>query len=630
MEDLKKKSVTELRDMARGFGMTSVTGFRKAELVEILTKLTAKNESDTAAAKEEKKEKPAKAKTADKAPARKGRPRKSAPAEETEAAELPVPPVQPEAEAPAEAPAEPEKKRRGRPKKAAAAQEVKPEQTPKEKPGEQPEERPEEKPAENSEEQPAESAAEKPEDQPEEQRHARRQRRETGQEQPQRQGTARQDSRQQEAGGDRQQARNGRNVQRSNNNNNNNRQQNSRRQQPQAEGQEQQTREKPPGVDDISSLDSGEQAYGILEIMPDGFGFIRGENYLPTDNDIYVSPSQIRRFNLRTGDIIEGSVRIRTGQEKFAALLYVRTINGELPSEAERRKTFEDLTPIFPDERIHLEAPGCKVPMRVVDLISPIGKGQRGMIVSPPKAGKTTLLKQIADSVTKNHPDMKVIILLIDERPEEVTDMKESIRGENVEVIYSTFDELPEHHTRVAEMVLARAKRLVEHGNDVMILLDSITRLSRAYNLIVTPSGRTLSGGLDPSALYMPKKFFGAARNIREGGSLTVLATALTDTGSRMDDMVFEEFKGTGNMEIVLDRKLSERRVFPAIDLLKSGTRRDDLLLTKEEFDTIYSVRKAVSSLKPEEATEKILELFVRTRTNKDFLMYARKVRWTT
>ena len=394
------------------------------------------------------------------------------------------------------------------------------------------------------------------------------------------------------------------------------------------EPREARSTEPPLGVEDFSALDSGEPAHGILEVMPDGFGFIRCENYLPGDNDVYVSPSQIRRFNMKTGDVIYGSIRVKTGQEKFAALLYVKSINGEHPSVAEKRPNFEDLTPVFPDERLHLELPGGKLSMRVVDLFSPIGKGQRGMIVSPPKAGKTTLLKQIANSITKNHPEVHVLILLIDERPEEVTDIKESITGENVEVIYSTFDELPEHHKRVSEMVINRAKRLVEQGKDVMILLDSITRLARAYNLVVAPSGRTLSGGLDPSALYMPKKFFGAARNIREGGSLTILATALVDTGSRMDDVVFEEFKGTGNMELVLDRKLSEKRIFPAIDLLKSGTRRDDLLLTREEFESIYLIRKAVSGLKPEDATERILDLFVKTKCNRDFLIMARKIRW--
>ena len=383
----------------------------------------------------------------------------------------------------------------------------------------------------------------------------------------------------------------------------------------------------PPAVEDINVLDSGEPAYGILEVMPDGFGFIRCENYLPGDNDVYVSPSQIRRFNMKTGDIVRGSIRVKTGQEKFAALLFVKSINGEHPSVAEKRKNFEDLTPIFPNSRLHLETRGGKLAMRVVDLLSPIGKGQRGMIVSQPKAGKTTLLKQIAKSITTNHPNMHMIILLIDERPEEVTDIKESIEGENVEVIYSTFDELPEHHKRVSEMVLGRAKRLVEHGRDVTILLDSITRLARAYNLTVAPSGRTLSGGLDPAALHMPKKFFGAARNMREGGSLTILATALVETGSRMDDVVFEEFKGTGNMELVLDRKLSERRIFPAIDLLKSGTRRDDLLLSQEEYEAVGIMRKALNGMKPEEASEKILDMFMRTKNNREFVMMAKKVR---
>ncbi len=384
---------------------------------------------------------------------------------------------------------------------------------------------------------------------------------------------------------------------------------------------------RPAAVDDLSVLDSGESANGILEVMSDGFGFIRCENYLPGENDVYVSPSQIRRFNMKTGDIVNGAIRIKTGQEKFAALLYVKSINGEPPSVAEKRRNFEDLTPIFPNSRIRLETAGGKLPMRIVDLLCPIGKGQRGMIVSPPKAGKTTLLKQVAKAVTLNHPDMHLLILLIDERPEEVTDMKESIQGENVEVIYSTFDELPEHHKRVSEMVLGRAKRLVEHGKDVIILLDSITRLARAYNLTVTASGRTLSGGLDPAALYMPKKFFGAARNMREGGSLTVLATALVDTGSRMDDVVFEEFKGTGNMELVLDRKLSEKRIFPAIDLLKSGTRRDDLLLSREEYEAVYVLRKALNGMKAEEAAEHILDMFARTRNNREFVQAAQKIR---
>lgn len=375
------------------------------------------------------------------------------------------------------------------------------------------------------------------------------------------------------------------------------------------------------------TLDSGETAKGILEVMPDGFGFIRCANYLPGENDVYVAPSQIRKFNLKTGDIVEGNTRVKTQNEKFSALLYVKKINGYHPSEAARRYNFEDMTPIFPDERLKLETPGASVAMRIMDLMSPVGKGQRGMIVSPPKAGKTTLLKEVAKSI-KNCPNMHLIILLIDERPEEVTDIKEAIEGPNVEVIYSTFDELPEHHKRVSEMVMERAKRLVEHKKDVTILLDSITRLTRAYNLTVPPSGRTLSGGLDPAALHMPKRFFGAARNMREGGSLTILATALIETGSKMDDVIYEEFKGTGNMEMVLDRKLSEKRVFPAVDIPKSSTRRDDLLLNEEELQAINIMRKALNGLKPEEAVEKILDMFARTRTNREFVDMVQKIKF--
>ena len=378
---------------------------------------------------------------------------------------------------------------------------------------------------------------------------------------------------------------------------------------------------------EMDQLDSGETKVGILEVLPDGYGFIRCDNYLPGENDVYVSPAQIRRFNLKTGDIVSGNTRIRSQNEKFSALLYVKSVNGFHPAEAQKRKRFEDLTPIFPNERIHLETLGTGVSMRMVDLISPIGKGQRGMIVSQPKTGKTTLLKQIAKAVTNNHPDMKLIILLIDERPEEVTDIKESIEGRNVEVIYSTFDELPDNHKRVSEMVIERAKRLVEHKQDVIILLDSITRLARAYNLTVQPSGRTLSGGLDPAALHMPKKFFGAARNMREGGSLTILATALVDTGSRMDDVVFEEFKGTGNMELVLDRSLSEKRIFPAIDLPRSSTRREDLLLTQPELEATYLMRKALGGLKSEEALERIIDMFLRTKTNVEFIETIKKTK---
>ena len=378
---------------------------------------------------------------------------------------------------------------------------------------------------------------------------------------------------------------------------------------------------------DPEMADKGPDANGILEVMPEGYGFIRCENFLPGENDVYVSPIQIKRFGLKTGDILVGIKRIKNQGEKFSALLYIKSVNGYNPAEIPKRKAFEKLTPTFPDERIHLEMPGSSVAMRIMDLISPIGKGQRGMIVSQPKAGKTTLLKQIANSILTSNPDMHLIILLIDERPEEVTDIKESIMGKNVEVIYSTFDELPERHKRVSEMVVERARRLVEHKNDVCILLDSITRLTRAYNIVVSPSGRTLSGGLDPAALHMPKKFFGAARNMREGGSLTILATALVDTGSKMDDVVFEEFKGTGNMELVLDRKLSEKRIFPAIDIVKSGTRREDLLLSSEEQEAVDIMRKALNGLRSEDAVERILDLFSKTRTNAELCQVIKKTR---
>lgn len=374
-------------------------------------------------------------------------------------------------------------------------------------------------------------------------------------------------------------------------------------------------------------LDSGVEANGILEVMPDGYGFIRCENYMPGDNDVYVAPSQIRRFGLKTGDVLVGNKRTKTQQEKFSALLYIKTVNGYPLEVATRRKNFEDMTPIFPNERIKLELAGSSVAMRVMDLISPVGKGQRGMIVSPPKAGKTTLLKEVAKSILKNAPNMHMLILLIDERPEEVTDMKEAIQGPNVEIIYSTFDELPEHHKRVSEMVIERAKRLVEHDKDVVVLLDSITRLTRAYNLVVPPSGRTLSGGLDPAALHMPKRFFGAARNMREGGSLTILATALVETGSKMDDVVYEEFKGTGNMEIVLDRKLSERRIFPAVDIQKSSTRREDLLLSAEEMEAINIIRKSLSGMRADEAADRILDIFAKTKDNNEFVAMVKKMK---
>ena len=371
--------------------------------------------------------------------------------------------------------------------------------------------------------------------------------------------------------------------------------------------------------------DEGVSADGILEVMQDGYGFIRCENYLPGENDVYVAPGVIRKFNLKTGDVLHGVSRVKSQNEKFGALMRLKSINGYLPEVAARRCNFENMTPIFPNEKLTLETSGASVAMRIMDLICPIGKGQRGMIVSPPKAGKTTLLKEVAKSVRRNYPNVHLIILLIDERPEEVTDIKETIEGPNAEVIYSTFDELPEHHKRVAEMVIERAKRLVEHKQDVMILLDSITRLTRAYNQVVPPSGRTLSGGLDPAALHMPKRFFGAARNMREGGSLTILATALIETGSKMDDVVYEEFKGTGNMEMILDRKLQEKRIFPAINIPKSSTRREDLLLTPEELEAVNRMRKNFNGMKADDAVDQVINLFSKTRNNAEFVRMLEK-----
>ena len=372
--------------------------------------------------------------------------------------------------------------------------------------------------------------------------------------------------------------------------------------------------------------ENGETTTGILEVCQDGYGFLRSDNYLSGDDDVYVAQSQIRRFRLKTGDYVTGRVRPKREGENFGAIYYVDQVNGESLDKVINRPSFDDLTPVFPHERISLETDGHSIAMRMVDLICPIGKGQRGMIVSPPKAGKTTLLKETAKAVLKNNPEMEIIILLIDERPEEVTDIKEAIQGDNVEVIHSTFDERPEHHKKVSEMVLERAKRLVEHGKDVIILLDSITRLARAYNLTVNASGRTLSGGLDPAALHMPKKFFGAARTMREGGSLTVLATALVDTGSKMDDVVYEEFKGTGNMELVLDRALSERRLFPAIDIAKSSTRREDLLLSNDEVFAANFIRKEMSGMRKEEALEQIVDTFAKTKNNDEFVQRVKSI----
>ena len=364
---------------------------------------------------------------------------------------------------------------------------------------------------------------------------------------------------------------------------------------------------------------------GILDIQEENsFGFLRFDNFLTSDKDIYVSPVQIRRFNLKTGDKINCVTRLPHEGERFGALLYVNTVNGEEPGAAIRRPKFDDLTPVFPDKRIKLETSRNELSTRLIDLIAPIGKGQRGLIVAPPKAGKTVLLKKIANAIETNYPDIELIVLLVDERPEEVTDMKRSLKGG--EVIYSTFDELPEHHVQVAEMVLERAKRLVEHKKDVVILLDSITRLARAYNMVVPNSGRTLSGGLDPGALHKPKKFFGAARNMEEGGSITILATALVETGSRMDDVIYEEFKGTGNMELHLDRKLSELRIFPAVNLNKSGTRREDLLMSQDELEAVWAMRRALSSRPEHQVTEEIIDNLAHTKNNKDFIDIIRKV----
>lgn len=378
------------------------------------------------------------------------------------------------------------------------------------------------------------------------------------------------------------------------------------------------TKSEPKKVSGLTLNEGDNMVSGVLEVLPEnGFGFLRGENYLSTPKDVYVSPTQIRRFNLKTGDKVSGIARPPKEEEKFPALIYVQHVNDDTPDKAIRRKPFEYLTPIFPEERIRLATNQRDYAMRLVDLLAPIGKGQRGLIVAPPKAGKTTLLKNIANNIEENHPEVTLIVLLIDERPEEVTDMKRSIKGD---VVYSTFDQVPEHHAKVAEIVLERAQRLVEQNKDVVVLLDSITRLARAYNLTVPPSGRTLSGGLDPAALHKPKKFFGAARNIENGGSLTILATALVETGSRMDEVIFEEFKGTGNMELHLDRKLQEKRIFPAIDINKSGTRKEELLQDKRELEAVLAIRRELSNQTTQDVTENLINNLVRTKSNEDFI----------
>ena len=386
---------------------------------------------------------------------------------------------------------------------------------------------------------------------------------------------------------------------------------------PQSEKQEVKAK---PEEKPVSQPEESEIREGVLEVMVDGYGFLRAENFLPGAGDIYISPSQIRRFNLKTGDLVSGNIRMAREGDKFNAMLYVRSVNGDNPEAAIRRLNFESLTPIYPEERITLENRDWNIGSRIIDLIAPVGKGQRGLIVAPPKVGKTIMLTQLANAITHNHPDVNLIFLLIDERPEEVTDIQRSIEGEKVEIVYSTFDEQPEHHRRVAEMTLERAKRLVEQGKDLVILMDSITRLSRAYNLIIPPSGRTLSGGLDPAALYMPKKFFGAARNIENGGSLTILATALVETGSKMDDVIFEEFKGTGNMELVLDKKLAERRIFPAIDINKSGTRREEKLLSDDELEAVYILRRIAAGMQTADFVMEVYDLMSKTKDNAEFV----------
>lgn len=391
-----------------------------------------------------------------------------------------------------------------------------------------------------------------------------------------------------------------------------------RQERPQAERMQAEPSEPPQTKEHF--IESGEMGEGILEILPDGYGFLRAENCLPGANDVYVSPSQIRRFNLKTGDAVKGNIRPAREGEKVGGLVFVQSVNGDRPERAVHRPNFEDLTPIYPEEKLHLETERQELSGRIIDLIAPIGKGQRGMIVAPPKVGKTILLTKMANAITKNHKEVHLIVLLIDERPEEVTDIQRSIEGENVQIVYSTFDEEPEHHKKVTEMVLERAKRMVEQGKDLVILLDSITRLARAYNLTIPPSGRTLSGGLDPAALYMPKRLFGAARNIENGGSLTILATALVDTGSKMDEVVFEEFKGTGNMELVLDRKMAERRIFPAVDIIKSGTRREEKLFSQEELECNYTLRRLASTLSNADMIDGFFQLMRTTKDNREFM----------
>ncbi|MCR5739877.1 MAG: transcription termination factor Rho [Lachnospiraceae bacterium] len=586
-EKLKSFTLTQLRDIAKSAGLKGVTGLKKEELIERLVQLDEKMQAEKASKADLNADKPAgNSESAENKPAAK--------------TESPEKKSAAKTESPEDKPAE---KSEDQEKKAS------------DKRGRAPRKR---KPEDASGEKNDAGSPEKQSDQGE-------RRQADARKNDQARGERRQpeNRRQDQARGERQQGEGQKSEQARSE-----RQQGEGQKQDQARGERTPNDGQKPDAQRTQRQDNAyvpqegdEPAYGILEVMPEGYGFIRCDNYLPGESDVYVSPAQIRKFGLRTGDVLDGVKKAKSATEKFSPLIFLNTVNGYSLQDAMRRVAFENMTPIFPNQRIRMETSDEKnIAMRVMDLVSPVGKGQRGMIVSPPKAGKTTLLKSVAQSILFHNPDTHIIILLIDERPEEVTDMKEAIKGKNVEVIYSTFDEMPEHHARVSEMVIERARRLVEHKEDVVILLDSITRLARAYNQVIPPSGRTLSGGLDPAALHMPKRFFGAARNMREGGSLTILATALVETGSKMDDVVYEEFKGTGNMEMILDRKLSEKRIFPAVDLAKSGTRREDLLLSREELRAMEIARRALNGLKSDDAADRLLEEFKNTRSNAELV----------
>ena len=591
-EKLKSFTLTQLRDIAKSAGLKGVTGLKKEELIERLVQLDEKMQAEKAAKADLNADKPES--TEKKAVAEKSESAdKKAAAEKPETAEK---------KADAKSSDEDDNGKKSSEKRGRAPRRRKPDDASGDKNDAR------------RQSDPRKSDQARPERQQSEGQRSEQTRPERQQSEGQRSEQTRPE-RQQGDGQKSEQARS-------------ERQQGEGQKQDQARGERPQNDGQKPDAQRTQRQDNAyvpqegdEPAYGILEVMPEGYGFIRCDNYLPGESDVYVSPAQIRKFGLRTGDVLDGVKKAKSATEKFSPLIFLNTVNGYSLQDAMRRVAFENMTPIFPNQRIRMETSDEKnIAMRVMDLVSPVGKGQRGMIVSPPKAGKTTLLKSVAQSILFHNPDTHIIILLIDERPEEVTDMKEAIKGKNVEVIYSTFDEMPEHHARVSEMVIERARRLVEHKEDVVILLDSITRLARAYNQVIPPSGRTLSGGLDPAALHMPKRFFGAARNMREGGSLTILATALVETGSKMDDVVYEEFKGTGNMEMILDRKLSEKRIFPAVDLAKSGTRREDLLLSREELRAMEIARRALNGLKSDDAADRLLEEFKNTRSNAELV----------